>query len=92
MISRKGSPARSRALADYDDYTILEAASSLIDKASAFFSHFSEMIKDPAERELFRSLAGMKHEHFLDIRDVEEYLKDPGSWFAEMEHHGLDGA
>lgn len=82
----------ARALADYDDYTILEAASSLIDKASAFFSHFSEMIKDPAERELFRSLAGMKHEHFLDIRDVEEYLKDPGSWFAEMEHHGLDGA
>ncbi len=82
----------AQALTEYDDYTILEAASSLIDKASAYFSLFSERIKDPDERELFRSLAGMKHEHFLDIRDIEEYLKDPGSWFAEMEHHGLDGA
>jgi len=82
----------ARALTDYDDYTILEAASSLIEKASTYFSHFSGMIKDPAEKELFRSLAGMKREIFLDIRDVEEYLKDPASWFAEKEHHGIDGA
>lgn len=80
------------ALSDYDDCTIIEAASSLIDKASAYFSRFGEVLKDPAEKELFRSLAGMKREYFLNLRDIEEYLKDPGSWFAEMEHHGLDGA
>jgi len=81
-----------RALAEYDDCTIIETASSLIDKASAYFFRFGEQLNDPAERELFRSIAGMKREYFLNLRDIEEYLKDPASWFAELEHHGLDGA
>lgn len=81
-----------KALSGYDDCTIIEAASSFIDKASTYFSCSGERLKDPAERELFRSLAGMKHEYFLNLRDIEEYLKDPASWFAELEHHGLDGA
>lgn len=82
----------SRAPDDSDDCSIIEAASSLVDKASWYFSRFSEALGDPEEKELFRTLAGMKREYFLNLKDIEEYLKNPGSWFAEMEHHGLDGA
>jgi hypothetical protein len=80
----------SRAPEDSGDCSIIEAASYLVDKASWYFSRFSESLGDPEEKELFRALAGMKREYFLNLKDIEEYLKNPGSWFAEMEHHGLD--
>jgi len=37
-------------------------------------------------------LSNNEHEHYLSLKDTEEYLTDPASWYVKAEHHGLDGA
>ncbi|MGC9325332.1 MAG: hypothetical protein ACP5G0_11350 [Desulfomonilia bacterium] len=81
-----------RALADYDDFRVIEAASDLLETIAEFFTRHSETLSDPTGKELFKAIADIKRENLLHLKDIEEYLKDPGSWFAELEHHGLDGA
>jgi len=80
------------ALADYDDFKIIEVATRLVGKAANFFARVGEAHADPKEKEFLLTLAHAERENFLNLKDIEEYLKDPVSWFAEMEHHGLDGA
>jgi len=44
-----------------------------------------------AEREFYQALSAQEKEHHLVLLDYYEYLKDPADWFAEKEHHSLDG-
>ena len=42
-------------------------------------------------KEFFNLLSTIEHEHYLSLKDTEEYLTDPSSWFVKTERHGLDG-
>jgi len=36
--------------------------------------------------------AKIEHEHYVSLKDTEEYLKDPAAWYRKTERSGLDGA
>ncbi|MCE5274359.1 MAG: ferritin family protein [Syntrophaceae bacterium] len=78
--------------ADDDDFEAIEVATRFEAKGAEMYTELSTASKDPKEKAFFALLAGIEREHFLSLKDTEEYLKDPSSWFTRKEHHGLDGA
>jgi rubrerythrin len=47
---------------------------------------------DPREKDFFNLIAGIERTHFLSLRDTEEFLTDPVSWYQNTEKTTLDGA
>ena len=50
-----------------------------------------DSVDNPKEKAFFSLLAQIENEHYLSLKDVEEFLTDPVSYYRRMEHHGLDG-
>jgi rubrerythrin len=44
-----------------------------------------------AEKHFYEALAGQEEEHHRILLDYYEFLKNPGAWFVQKEHHSLDG-
>jgi rubrerythrin len=80
------------AEADDDDLKAIEVATKFEAKGAELYTGLSNASPDPKEKAFFTLLAGIEREHYLSLKDMEEYLKDPSSWFTKKEHHGLDGA
>lgn len=78
--------------ADDDDIKAIEIATQFEAKGSEFYAELRDACTDPKEKAFFGLLAGIEREHYLSLKDTEEYMKDPESWFTKSEHHGLDGA
>jgi len=73
----------------------LKAIRTAIDfeaRGVALYSKLEKQSTDPKEKAFFNMLAGVEREHLLSLRDTEEFLSDPASWFANVERSGLDGA
>jgi len=77
--------------ADPDDLDAIRTAVEFESKGIDLYTRLSTASQDPREKAFFAMLAGMEREHFLSLKDTEEYLKDPSSWFTMKERHGLDG-
>lgn len=78
-------------VADTDDLEAISTASEFESRGIELYTRLSTASQDPREKAFFALLAGMEREHFLSLKDTEEYLKDPSSWFTRKERHGLDG-
>lgn len=72
----------------------LKAVRTAIDFEAKGVKHYAElsaMVSDPKEKKFFALLSQIENEHYLSLKDTEEYLTDPASWYRKAEHHGLDG-
>lgn len=79
------------AKGDSDD---LEAVRSAIDfeaKGAKFYADLRDSVTNPKEKEFFDLLSKMENEHYVSLKDTEEYFIDPASWYRKAEHHTLDG-
>ena len=79
-------------LADTDDLKAVDIAAAFEAKGAEAYIELSRSVADGKEKAFFELLASMEREHYLSLKDFEEYMKDPSSWFTKSEHHGLDGA
>ena len=77
---------------DTDDLNAIDVATKFEAKGAELYAELSEASANPREKAFFKLLSGIEREHFLSLKDTEEYLKDPASWFTRKERHGLDGA
>ncbi len=77
---------------DADDISALETAARFEAKGSEFYAGLRDAVSDPREKAFFDLLSRIEREHYLSLKDAEEYLKDPVSWLRRTEHHSLDGA
>lgn len=78
--------------ADRDDLEALKVASAFEAKGMEAYGAIARDMTDAREKAFFELLASMEREHYLAVKDVEEYLLDPQAWHARRERHGLDGA
>ena len=72
----------------------LEAVQSAIDfeaKGAKFYAELRDTVSNPREKEFFGLLSRIENEHYLSLKDTEEYLTDPTSWYRKKEHHTFDG-
>jgi len=77
---------------DDNDLKAIQMAIDFEAKGASYYAKLRDDVSDPKEKEFFNLLAKIEHEHYLSLKDTEEYLTDPASWYTKTEHHGLDGA
>jgi rubrerythrin len=80
------------AKVDSDDLAAVKVAVDFEEKGFEFYARLRDGSSDPREKEFFDLLSMIEHEHYLSLRNAEEYFSDPTGWFIKMEHHTLDGA
>jgi rubrerythrin len=83
--------ANEKAKGDSDDLEAVRIALDFEAKGAKFYADIRDASIDPKEKQFFDLLSKMENEHFLSLKDTEEYFIDPVSWYRKMEHHTLDG-
>ena len=76
---------------DSDDLVAIRTAIDFEEKGVTYYENLKNMVSDPKEKQFFSLLSQIEKEHALSLRDAEEYLTDPESWFLKKERHSLDG-
>lgn len=76
---------------DDDDLQAVRTAIDFEAKGAAFYAKLRDGVEDKKEKEFFDLMASIEREHFLSLKDVEEYFVDPGSWYRMKEHLNVDG-
>ena len=77
---------------DIDDLEAIRIAADFEAKGHEAYQELSRSVTEGKEKAFFELLASIEQEHYLSLKDAEEYFKDPASWFTKRDHHGLDGA
>jgi len=77
---------------DADDLEALEEAIDFEGQGATYYARLRDNVEDPREKAFFELLANIEHEHYVSLKDTEEYMKDPVSWYRKAERSGLDGA
>lgn len=76
---------------DAGDLESIKIAVDFEKKGVEFYRGLRDVSKDPKEKAFFDLLAMIEYEHFMSLRDAEEYLTSPDTWFIKAEHHTMDG-
>jgi len=76
---------------DADDLGAVRTAIDFEAKGAKFYAEIRDSVTPPKEKEFFDLLSKMENEHYLSLKDTEEYFIDPASWYRKAEHHTLDG-
>lgn len=76
---------------DSDDLKAVQIAIDFEAKGAKFYSELRDSVTDPKEKQFFDLLSRIENEHYLSLKDTEEYFIDPKSWYLKVEHHTLDG-
>ena len=74
------------------DIEALELGIDFEKKGMKYYKKLSEESKHPLEKKFYQVLAQEENRHFLILKDSQELLTDPSSWFEKTEKSGLDGA
>jgi len=86
----KNAPVKAKG--DADDLKAVRTAIEFEAKGTEYYAKLRDSVTDQKEKAFFNLLAGIEHEHYVSLKDTEEYLTDPVSWFRKKESTGLDGA
>ena len=79
------------AKSDADDLQAVRTAIDFEAKGAKYYAKLRDDVSDPKEKQFFDLLSRIENEHYLSLKDTEEYLTDPTSWYRKMEHHTFDG-
>jgi len=82
----------AQAKGDADDLKAVRTAIEFEANGMKYYAKLSEEVTDQKEKAFFTLLANIEREHWASLKDTEEYLTDPVSWFRQKESAGLDGA
>ncbi len=77
---------------DADDLKAIGTAIDFEANGAIFYAKLRDDCTDPGEKAFFNLLADIEHEHYVSLKDAEELMTDPVSWYRKMEKTGLDGA
>ena len=84
--------AEAAAPGDNDDLKAVRTALDFEAKGEKFYAQLRDASEDPKEKAFFDILSKMERQHFISLKDTEDYFVDPAGWFRKQEHHGVDGA
>jgi rubrerythrin len=76
---------------DSDDLEAVRTAIKFEDEASKYYSGLRDMVSDPKERAFFDLMSRIEREHYLSLKETEEFFTDPEGWHQKRERHSLDG-
>ena len=76
---------------DADDLEAVRTAIDFEAKGVKFYAELRDAVSDPKEKAFFDLLSRFENEHYLSLKDTEEYFIDAASWYRKLEHHTFDG-
>ena len=79
------------AKADAGDLDAIKVAVDFEEKGTKFYKELRDASTNAQEKAFFDLLSMIEYEHFMSLRDTEEYLTSPDTWFIKAEHHSMDG-
>jgi rubrerythrin len=88
----KAAKTGAETAGDADDLAAVRKAIDFEAKGAQFYAELRDKSTDPKEKAFFGLLADIEHEHFVSLKDTEEYFVSPGAWFQRHESTSLDGA
>jgi rubrerythrin len=77
---------------DADDLEAVKIAVDFEAKGAKYYAELRDTVSDPKEKQFFDVLSRIENEHYLSLKDTEEYFIDPQAWYRKAEHHTFDGA
>ncbi|MBN2396774.1 MAG: ferritin family protein [Deltaproteobacteria bacterium] len=77
---------------DDDDLKAIRIAIDFEAKGIEYYAGLRDRTPNEKEKAFFDLLSSMEREHYLSLKDTEEFLTDPVSWYRRTESPGLDGA
>ena len=83
--------APKTAKGDPDDLNAIRIAIEFEANSAEFYANLRDNVSDQKEKTFFNLLADIEHEHYVTLKDTEEYMTDPVSWFRIKEKTSLDG-
>lgn len=92
VLKEAARKAPKTAKGDADDLKAVRVAIEFEAKGAEYYANLRDQVSDPKEKAFFNLLADIEHEHYVSLKETEEYLTDPASWFRKTERAGLDGA
>jgi rubrerythrin len=92
LLKQAVKKAPAKAKGDADDLSAVRAAIEFEANGMAYYAKLRDEVTDQKEKAFFNLLASIEREHYASLKDTEEYLTDPVSWFRKKEGAGLDGA
>jgi rubrerythrin len=76
---------------DADDLEAVRTAIDFEEKGAKYYEDLRDQVTEPKEKAFFDLLSKIEREHYLSLKEAEEYLVDPVSWFRKTEHPSADG-
>jgi len=74
-----------------DDLKAVRTAIDFEARGMALYKRLEEGSTDAKEKRFFNLLAEIERQHFMSLRETEEFLTDPASWYQKTEKSSLDG-
>jgi rubrerythrin len=84
--------AKEAPAGDADDLKAVRIAIEFEGNAATYYAILRNKVTDLREKAFFELMANIEHEHYVSLKELEEYFIDPVSWFRRTERTGLDGA
>ena len=91
LISMAGKKS-ARFNGNEDDLKAVRTAIDFEARGVDLYTKLEKASVDPREKAFFNLIADIERTHFLSLRDTEEFLTDPASWYLNAEKTTLDGA
>jgi rubrerythrin len=82
----------ARITGSEDDLKAVRTAIDFEARGVALYTKLEKESTDPREKAFFNLIASVERDHLLSLRDTQEFLTDPASWYQNMEKPMLDGA
>jgi rubrerythrin len=92
VFSRAAQASAKAAAGDDDDLKAVRKAIEFEAEGATFYAGLRDQSVDPKEKAFFGLLADIEHEHYVSLKETEEFFVDPGAWYQKSESSGLDGA
>ena len=77
--------------ANADDLEAVRTAIDFEAKGVKYYADLRDSVSDAREKAFFDLLSRFENEHYLSLKDTEEYFTDAASWYRKLEHHSFDG-
>ncbi|MGZ6250355.1 MAG: hypothetical protein ACXWMC_12125, partial [Syntrophales bacterium] len=92
VLKNAAQKAPKTVQGDADDLKAIRVAIEFEGKGTEYYANLRDQVSDPKEKAFFNLLANIEHEHYASLKETEEFLTDPVSWFRKKERTGVDGA
>jgi rubrerythrin len=76
---------------DDDDLKAIRVALDFEARGEKHYAKLRDASTDAAEKSFFDLLSKMEREHYLSLKDTEEFYVSPDAWYRKKEHLMVDG-